>query len=147
MLNNTSNTNEKHILPDLLYKEEVYAIIGAAFETHKTLGVGFLEPVYQEAFESELKNREIPFISQPELQIHYKDTILTKKYRADLVVYNKIIIEIKAIDTLTNIEDAQILNYLKATQLHLGLLINFGKSKLEWKRRVLDPDKKVLSVN
>jgi GxxExxY protein len=137
MIRSESSSSGPHIIPDLLYKDEVYSIIGAAFETHKVLGPGFLEQVYQEAFEYELRNRMVPFISQPNLSIHYKNFILEKTYKADMVAYNKIIIEIKAIDRLTSIEEAQILNYLKGTGLHLGLLINFGSQKLEWKRRVL----------
>lgn len=127
----------RNFIPDLLYKDEVYEIIGAAFETHKILGAGFLEPVYQEAFELELTSRGIPFISQPEIDISYKGKPLSKKYKPDLLAFDKIIIEIKALDQLTGIEESQIFNYLKASHLQLGLLINFGGPKLEWKRRVL----------
>jgi GxxExxY protein len=136
MLENTENHSPNKI-EDLLYKEEVYSIMGAAFETHKELGCGFLESVYQEAFEFELTKRKIPFVSQPNLQVHYKDFLLQKTFKADLVAFDKIIIEIKAIDKLSSIDDAQILNYLKVTQLQLGLLLNFGSAKLEWRRRVL----------
>jgi GxxExxY protein len=134
---NTNVSKTIHIIDDLLYKDEVYAIMGAAFETHKELGSGFLESVYQEALEYELRMREIPFVSQPNLQIKYKDLVLSRMFKADLVAYDKIIIEIKAIDKLSSIDDAQILNYLKATQIRLGLLLNFGSAKLEWRRRVL----------
>lgn len=129
---------EKRFVEDLLYKEEVFNIIGTALEVHKTLGSGFLEPVYQEAFEIELLSRKIPFQSQSEIAIKYKERLLQKTYRADLVIYNKIIVEIKANDILTAIDDAQIINYLKSTGLKLGLLINFGSSKLEWKRMILE---------
>lgn len=124
-------------IDDLLFKDEVYSIMGAAFETHKVLGSGFLEQVYQEAFEYELNKRGIPFVSQPNLQIQYKDFVLAKTYKADLVAYSKIIIEIKAIEKLSSIDDSQIINYLKATQMQLDLILNFGSPRLEWRRRVL----------
>jgi len=133
-------TKQVHLLPDLYLKEECYNIIGAAFETHKILGPGFLESVYQEAFEIELNSRKIPFISQPQLELTYKDHKLAKKFKPDLLVYDKIIVEIKAINTLSEIEEAQLLNYLKATNIHLGILINFGTKKMEWKRRILFND-------
>jgi GxxExxY protein len=123
-------------IDDLLYKDEVYAIMGAAFETHKILGSGFLEPIYQEAFEYELIKRQIPFVSQPCLQIKYKDLTLSKTFKADLVAYEKIIIEVKAIEKLSSIDDSQIINYLKATQMQLGIILNFGSPKLEWRQRV-----------
>lgn len=128
--------NERFV-NELLYKEEVYSIIGAAIEVHKNLGSGFLEPVYQEAFEIELKSREIFFQSQCEIAIHYKDFILQKNYRADLVAFEKIIVELKATDHITPVDESQIINYLKATKFRLGLLINFGSVKMEWKRLVL----------
>jgi GxxExxY protein len=123
-------------MSELLFKDEVYAIIGAAMEVHNQLGVGFLEPVYQEAMEIELSSRSIPFMPQQEIQIHYKDRDLNKTYRADFLVFNEIIVEIKAIDGLSGHEESQLLNYLKATRLELGLLINFVSNKLEWKRMV-----------
>jgi GxxExxY protein len=123
-------------MSELLFKDEVYAIIGAAMEVHNQLGVGFLEPVYQEAMEIELSSRSIPFMPQQEIQIHYKDRDLNKTYRADFLVFNEIIVEIKAIDGLSGHEESQLLNYLKATRLELGLLINFGGNNLEWKRMV-----------
>ena len=123
-------------MSELLFKDEVYAIIGAAMEVHNQLGIGFLEPVYQEAMEIELSSRSIPFMPQQEIQIHYKDRDLKKTYRSDFLVFNEIIVEIKAIDGLSGHEESQLLNYLKATRLELGLLINFGGNKLEWKRMV-----------
>jgi len=133
------------IIEDLIFEDETYAIMGATFETHKNLGAGFLEPVYQEAFEYELSERKIPFISQPNLQIWYKDFQLSKTYKADLVAFNKIIIELKAIDSMGKPEEAQVFNYLRATGLQLGILINFGAQKLEWKRLVLT-DKKLAEL-
>ncbi len=122
---------------ELILKDEVYAIVGAAIEVHRELGTGFLEPVYQEALEIELQSRKIPFESQKRLVIHYKDHQLQKDYAADLVCYGQIIVELKALDRLSGKEEAQLLNYLKATGLRVGLLINFGSiGRLEWKRFV-----------
>jgi len=97
----------------LIYKEEVYAIVGAAMEVYNTLGAGFLEPVYQEAFEIELAFRGIPFYAKRELKISYKDRVLNKSYVADLIVFEKIIVEVKALAGLTSREEAQLLNYSK----------------------------------
>jgi GxxExxY protein len=122
---------------DLILKAEAFAIIGAAIEVHRVLGSGFLEPVYQEAMEIESTSRILPFVSQKVLRIDYKGCLLKKEYIADLVYYNQIIVELKALDKLTGREESQILNYLKATKMKIGLLINFGSSpKLEWKRFV-----------
>ena len=122
---------------DLLYKDEVFAIAGAAIEVHKELGPGFLEAVYQEAMEIELADRNIPFVAQKPLKIRYKGKALKKDYCADIICYDKIIVELKAMERLTSHEESQILNYLKATGYRLGLLINFGSSqKLEWKRYI-----------
>lgn len=121
---------------ELLFKEEVFCIIGAAIEVANELGCGFLESVYQEALEYELLNRNIPFIAQKEICICYKTIHLHKKFYADILVYNSIIVELKAIKRISEFEDAQILNYLKATNLTLGLVINFGSPKLEWKRYI-----------
>ena len=122
---------------DLVYKDEVYGIVGAAMEVHQELGHGFLEAVYQEALQLELQNRKIPFVPQKQLAIYYKGQRLTKEYYADIVCYEKIIIELKAIDQLTSKVAAQILNYLKASRLKVGILINFGAPSLEWQRYVL----------
>lgn len=124
-------------MSNLVFKDEVYAIIGAAMDVHNELRVGFLEAVYQEALEIELKSRSIPFTSQPLLPVHYKNNILKKTYIADLLVFEKIVVEIKAIDRLSGHDEAQLLNYLRATGLELGLLINFCTEKLEWKRMIL----------
>ncbi len=137
---NTNPPSKPNFVENLIYKDEVFAIIGAAIEVHNQLGCGFLEAVYQEAFEVKLKERKIPFEGSKHLQIKYKGTLLNKGYVADLVAYNKIIIELKAIESLTLNDESQLLNYLKATGLELGLLINFGGSKLEWKRRILTRD-------
>lgn len=122
---------------DLIFGKEVYEIIGAAIEVHKILGHGFLEAIYQEALERELSDRKIPFSSQVELKVKYKDRYLQKTYIADIIAYNKIIIELKALSNLSGKEKAQLINYLKATGFKVGVLINFGSpNKLEWKRFV-----------
>jgi len=121
---------------DLIYKEESYRIIGACMEVHKTLGCGFLEPVYQEALSIEFNKQQIPFEKEKVLSINYKDIELEKKYIADFVCYGKIILETKALSNLTDDHLGQVLNYLKATQFKLGLLVNFGQPKLEYKRVV-----------
>ncbi len=124
-------------MTELILKDEVFAIIGAAIEVHRELGPGFLEPVYQEALEIELASRKIPFESRKILTIAYKGRPLKKEYEADLVCYGQIIVELKALDRLSGKEEAQVLNYLKATGLRVGLLINFGShGRLEWKRFV-----------
>jgi GxxExxY protein len=122
---------------NLIYADETYAIIGCAFEVYNQLGSGFLEPVYQEAFEIELKNQNIPFQPQVKLPIKYKEIMLKKEYVADIICYGSIIVELKAITHQSVNEEAQLINYLKASGYKLGLLINFGHpGKLEWKRMV-----------
>jgi len=123
---------------ELILKDEVYAVVGAAMEVHKELGHGFLEPIYQEAMEMEMGLRGIPFEAQRALRVSYKGQPLKKEYVADLVCHDKIIVELKALDTLSGKEEAQVLNSLKATGLRVGVLINFGSvGRLEWKRLVL----------
>jgi GxxExxY protein len=120
-----------------LYKDLTEKVIGAAMEVHKTLGSGFLEYVYQEALCYELKLRKIPFESQKELDIRYKDFLMSKKYTPDLLIEDSVIVEIKANSGLTDIDEAQLINYLKASNKRVGLLINFGMRSLEFKRRIL----------
>ncbi len=110
----------------LLFKDEVYAIQGAVFEVYKVMGCGFLEAVYQECLEIEFSARKIPFVAQKDLQLAYKGTALMQRYKPDLICFDSIIVEIKAVTELANEHRAQLLNYLKATGLRLGLLINFG---------------------
>lgn len=120
----------------LVYKEESYKIIGACLEVHNELGPGFLEPVYQEALEIELTNQNIPFQREVPLPIKYKESVLNKSYIADFILFEKIILELKALDTLSTVHESQVLNYLKATGFKLGLLVNFGQPKLQYKRLV-----------
>jgi len=124
------NANER----ESILRDEVYAVVGAAMEMSNELGSGFLEAVYQEALSLEFKAREIPFVAQLIVKISYKGQPLAKEYVPDFICFDQIIVEIKAIRELTNIEQAQLLNYLKATGNSVGLLLNFGAPKLEWKR-------------
>ena len=121
-------------MTELLYKEEAYAIIGACMEVHGELGMGFLEPVYQEALAVEMGLREVPFIREKEQKILYKGRPLAKKYFADFICYEKILVELKAVKELLAEHEAQVFNYLKATGLKLGLLVNFGQPSLQYKR-------------
>ena len=124
-------------MTELLFKEEVYQIVGAAMAVYNELGWGFLEAVYQEAFEIELRERGIPFESQKELHVLYKGKPLKKTYTCDLLCYGTIMVELKSQAKLTNPDRGQLLNYLKSTGLQLGLLFNFGNhEQLEWERWV-----------
>jgi len=123
---------------ELILKDEVYQIVGAAMEVYWQLGRGFLEPVYQDALEIELARRGIPFESQERLFVRYKGLALKSKYIPDLILFDQIIAELKVLERLTTREEAQLLNYLKATGMRVGLLLNFGsRVRLEWKRYVM----------
>jgi len=122
-------------MAEILYREEAYAVMGACFEVYNVIGTGFLEAVYQECLEIELGLRGIPFRPKHELELKYKGRILKKKYEPDFVCFEKIILEIKAESTLTDIDRAQVHNYLKATGFRLGLLVNYGRpSDLQYER-------------
>lgn len=116
---------------------ETYAIIGAAMAVHSELGHGFLESVYQAAFEQELLARKVPFQREVEIPIFYNRNPLKVFYRADFVCFNRVIVELKALQKLSGNEEAQVLNYLKATGFKKGLLINFGAPSLQQKRFVM----------
>ena len=115
---------------------KTYRIIGAAMEVHKELGCGFLEPVYQEALQIEFALQHLPFVVQPDIRIRYKEQLLKKFYVPDFVCFEEVIVEIKALSQLTGLEEAQVINYLKATGIKVGLLINFGCESLQYKRLV-----------
>ena len=115
-----------------------FAILGAAMEVHSQLGPGFLEPIYQDALACEFDLRQIPYEREASISVRYKGNILPHCYRADFVCYGELLVELKAVSTLTSIEVAQLLNYEKATGLHRGLLVNFGAKRLEFKRLVYD---------
>jgi GxxExxY protein len=121
---------------DLLKEDKTYAIIGAAMEVHKELGPGFLEAVYQEALELEMIKRNIPYELEKQLEIFYKGVKLKKKYYSDIICYNSIIIELKALKDINGDHQSQLLNYLKATSYEVGLLINFGRKSLQYKRMI-----------
>jgi GxxExxY protein len=114
-----------------------YALIGACFEVYNEMGNGYLEDVYQESLELELNDRSIPFVAQPKLPISYKGRPLRKHYEADLLVLDKVVVELKAVKTLLPEHEAQLLHYLKATGRRVGYLVNFGAfPQLDWRRRV-----------
>jgi GxxExxY protein len=125
---------------DLIQSEhdaDGYALIGACFDVYNEMGNGYLEDVYQESTEIELTERGIPFIAQPKLPIFYKGRQLRKQYQADLIVLDKIIVEIKTVKTLLPEHEAQLLNYLKAIDKRVGCLVNFGAyPKLDRRRRL-----------
>jgi GxxExxY protein len=121
---------------DLMYNELTRAVIGAAIEVHSNLGPGFLESVYEAAMAIELDILKIPYEQQKAMPVFYKGR-KAKDFFCDFLVGQKVLVELKAIKTLTNIEEAQVLNYLKAAGLNVGLLINFGESSLKYKRLVL----------
>ena len=123
---------------ELRQQDEGYALMGAAFEVYNELGPGFLEEVYQEALEMVLAAQNIPFISKPRLNVWFREVKLQKHYEADLLVTDEIVVELKAVRTLTPEHEAQLLNELKITRQRIGYLINFGASpRLQWSRRVL----------
>ncbi len=125
-MNDLTAKSTKNAKKELLFKEECYVIQGAIFDVYKEMGCGFLEAVYQECLEKELSKRDIPFQSQVELQLSYKGEQLCQTYKPDFICNDKIIVEIKAVKELASEHKAQLLNYLKATGLELGMLVNFG---------------------
>ena len=118
---------------DMIYPSETYAVIGAAMEVQNELGCGFAELVYHEALNIELGLRGIPFETEKLITITYKGHLLERTYKADLVCYDNIVVELKAVDKLKTEHTSQLLNYLKATNLPLGILINFGEKPLKFK--------------
>ena len=119
-----------------IYKEESYNIRGAMMAVHRELGSGFLERVYQDALEYEFRERGIPYEREKLIQVMYKGKPLGEPYRADFVCYGKIIVELKAVKTLEDTHYAQVLNYLKATKMKLGILVNFHDTFVVPKRVV-----------
>ena len=115
---------------------QTHAIIGAAMEVHRELGPGFLEAVYQEALALEFMERGIPYQRERGLEIFFKGRRLSCTYRADFLCYDSVIVELKALQLLTGWEEAVVLHYLKATKLERGMLLNFGRPSLEFKRLV-----------
>jgi len=122
---------------ELIYKEEAFKIIGCCMEVHRELGKGHDEVIYKDALEIEFQRRGIPFKREQEYKLAYKGVVLPHKYFADFVVMDKTILEAKAIEVLTDSHVKQTLNYLAASKLKLGLLVNFGEDSLNYKRVVL----------
>jgi GxxExxY protein len=120
----------------IIYKEESYAIVGACMKVHRALGPGFLEAVYEEVVEKEFIIQKIPYKRQVQLNLYYEGVQLKKQYRADFVCYDSIIVELKAVTQIPSLFYAQLQNYLKCTNMELGLLINFGTPSLTYKRIV-----------
>ncbi len=120
------NHEPHEILEKILYKEEVFQIQGAIYDVYREMGCGFLESVYQECLEKELGLRKIPFVAQQELGLTYKGEALSQKYRPDIICFGIIVLELKAVRETSPEHKAQLFNYMKASSLKLGLLVNFG---------------------
>ncbi len=124
-------------MDEFYFKEETYKIIGLCMEVHRILGKGFSEIVYKEALEYEFKKNNIPFEREKKYKIEYKDIFLTKHYNADFVVYNEVILEVKAISQLTVSDTGQTINYLACSKNKIGLVVNFGEDSLKYRRVIL----------
>ena len=111
----------------ILFKDESYAIQGAIYEVYREMGCGFLESVYQECLGKEFRLRSIPFVSQAEIKLTYKGEPLVQTYKADFICFNQILVELKAVKAIAPEHKAQVINYLKATGIRLGILVNFGE--------------------
>lgn len=121
-----------------MLKDEGYKLMGAAFEVYNQIGYGMAEEIYQQCLELELTLRQVPFVTKPELVVHYKQFALSTKYRPDLCVFAGIVVEIKAVSELISEHEAQLFNYMRIARLSIGYLINFGrKNELEWKRLII----------
>ena len=129
-----------------IFKKESYDIIGVAMAVHRELGLGFLEAIYQEALEEELKTAGIPYVREDNLNVYYKNKLLSKSYQADFICYGEIILELKASSDMSTSHQSQLINYLRVANLKLGLLINFGKTSLEYKRIINTQYKPVIQT-
>ena len=128
---------KKNKMDNIIFKEESYQIIGICMEVHNNLGAGFLEIVYKDALEYEFIKAGIPFEREKKYEVNYKGIILPHKFYADFVIFDKIILEVKGVTTITDEFVAQAINYLKVSQSKLALLVNFGELRLNYKRIVL----------
>ena len=124
----------------MLYWEESYKIVGCAMKVHSELGPGFLEAVYQEALEIMFQREGIPYKREPIFAVEFMGTVLSKNHVPDFTCYDKIVVELKALDSITGNNKAQVISYLKVTGYELGILLNFGARSLEQKRLVRHPD-------
>ena len=124
-------------MTDLLYKDEVYQIIGAAMNVHRYFGCGFTEKVYQDAMEIELQKRDIPYKRECPIHAKYHDVELRAEFVPDFICYNDVIVELKAVQELDDIHRSQAINYGKVAGAKLSLLINFGEPSLEYERYIM----------
>jgi GxxExxY protein len=124
-------------MSELLYKDEVFQLVGFCMEIHRELGRGHDEVIYKDALVVELSHAQIPFFREKNYEISYKGVVLPHFYYADFVVWDRILFEAKATERLAEAHVKQVLNYLAASKLRLGLLVNFGRDSLEWKRIIL----------
>ena len=124
-------------MSELLYKEDVFKLVGFCMEIHRELGRGHNEVIYKDALVVELGGANIPFCREKGCEVTYKGVVLPHSYNADFIVWNKIVFEAKAVEKLCDAHVKQVLNYLAASKLRLGLLVNFGGDSLEWKRVIL----------
>jgi len=124
---------------DLIYKEEAYAVMGSCFEVYKIMGSGMKELVYHECLERELRSRSIPAVHEPKIELAYKGEILKHHLIPDFITHSKIILELKSVSELNDVHRSQLHDYLRATGMKLGLLINFGHyPRIQWERIILD---------
>ncbi|MFN5418158.1 MAG: GxxExxY protein [Flavobacteriia bacterium] len=124
-------------MKEFYFKNETYQIIGICMEVHNNLGMGFSEIVYKDALELEFKEAKIPYEREKEYSVKYKNQILSHKFYADFVVFDKVILEIKGVSTISQEFIAQSINYLKVSNNKIALIVNFGESKLNYKRIIL----------
>lgn len=123
-------------MPEIIFKEESYKIIGSCIAVHNKLGTGFLESVYQEALEIQFNQDKVPFVKEKKLRIQFDDVQLDKYFKVDFVCFDSIIVELKTTPFIHKNDLSQVLNYLKATNLKLGILVNFGEKSLTYKRLI-----------
>jgi len=123
-----------------MFKQEGYDFMGAAFEVYNEQGFGLAEEIYQQILEIELSIRQLPFVSKAELDVYYKERLLTTKYKPDLLVFGGIVVELKAVKELLPEHEGQLFNYMRIARKSVGYLVNFGTpGELQWKRFVIDP--------
>ena len=131
------NANSEKVMSELLYKEDVFKLVGLCMEVHRELGKGQDEIIYKDALVIELEHAGIPFARERKYEVVYKAIVLPHFFYADFLIWDKILFEAKAVEKLSEAHIKQVLNYLAVSKLHLGLLVNFGAESLEWKRVVL----------
>lgn len=124
-------------MSELLYKEEVFKLIGFYMDIHREIGKGHAEIIYKDALVTDLNHAAIPFFREKTYEVTYKGIVLPHLYYADFIIWDKILFEAKAVEKLIDAHVKQVLNYLAASKLRLGLLVNFGADSLEWKRVIL----------